>query len=369
MPLALDLGDVARLVTETFGAAPAATVSAVRSGIRGEGAAGHLEAGGPGGAASVTPSTPFDLASVTKPIVALTLARLVRKKRISLDEPLGIVVPALSGTFAGGVPIELFAAHRSGLAAHIELFAPLRDKQTIDREEAIARAANSRRPECAFDLPPEGYPPIYSDMGFLLLGLVLETREGAPLDAIIQKETLEPLGLATRIGSARQLRAIAPDFDRRVAPTEVVPFRGGVVRGVVHDENAWALYGDAAAGHAGLFGDAGGVLAVGEAVMRACSIDDGWLGPADLAPLLRPRPGGTLLAGFDGKSAENPSSGAYLGPKTFGHLGFTGTSLWIDPESAFVGVLLTNRVHPTRDHIAIRKARPAAYDAMFTSLR
>ena len=136
----------------------------------------------------------------------------------------------------------------------------------------------------------------------------------------------------------------------------------------MHDENAFALYADGAAGHAGLFGDAAAVLRFGEAMLRATMLDDGWLGPADVEPLIRPRPGGTLRAGFDGRSDASPSSGARLGPGAFGHLGFTGTSVWIDPDARFVGVLLTNRVHPTRNHIAIREARPVVYDAMFSAL-
>ncbi|NUO54611.1 MAG: beta-lactamase family protein, partial [Polyangiaceae bacterium] len=315
-----------------------------------------------------TVATPFDLASVTKPIVALSLVRLVRERRIRLEESLGSIVPELASTFAGALPIELLLAHRAGLAAHIELFAPLRDGRNVDREASIVRAADSRRPECVGTSPPEGYPPVYSDMGYLLLGLAIERRAGAPLDEIVEREVLAPLSLSGRIGSARQLRARQSEFDRVVAPTEDVAFRGGVVRGVVHDENAFALYGDALAGHAGLFGDARAVLMIGEALLRAVTTDDGWLGPEDLAPLIRPRPGGTLLAGFDGKSAESPSSGSKLGPRTFGHLGFTGTSLWIDPEASFAGVLLSNRVHPTREHIAIRKARPAVYDALFDAL-
>jgi CubicO group peptidase (beta-lactamase class C family) len=361
----VDLDGVARLVTETFGAAPGATIAANRGGIKGEGAAGSLL---PGGEQPVTISTPFDLASVTKPIVALSLARLVRQGLIALEEPLGGIVPELARTFAGALPIELLLSHRAGLAAHIELFAPLREGRSVDRDASIARAADSRRPECVGTAPREGYPPVYSDMGYLLLGLAIERRAGAPLDAIVEEEVLAPLSLSGRIGSARQLRKSNPDFDRRVAPTEDVAFRGGVVRGVVHDENAFALCGDALAGHAGLFGDAPAVLAIGEALLRALSTDDGWLGPEDIAPLIRPRPGGTLLAGFDGKSAESPSSGSMLGPRTFGHLGFTGTSLWIDPEASFAGVLLSNRVHPTRENIAIRKARPAVYDAIFDAL-
>jgi len=149
----------------------------------------------------------------------------------------------------------------------------------------------------------------------------------------------------------------------------VVPWRGGLVRGAVHDENAWAIVGDSAAGHAGLFSDALSVAQLGAAILDALAgRRPDWLGPNDIAPMIRPRPGGSLLAGFDSKSGETPSSGARFGARTFGHLGFTGTSLWIDPDSELAGVLLTNRVHPTRDHIAIRKARPAVYNALFEAM-
>ncbi|MBL9021030.1 MAG: beta-lactamase family protein [Myxococcales bacterium] len=361
----VDLSDVARLVVDRFRAAPAAAIAASFRGRCGLGASGALE---PGSARPASVGTPFDLASVTKPVVALTLARLVRQQRIALSEPLEEVLPDLRGTFAGRVPVELFAAHRSGLAAHIELFAPLREGHPVDKAEAIRRAAESRRPECEGPAPAEGFPPIYSDMGYLLLGLAVEARGGEPLDAVVTREVTAPLGLADRVGSARQMRAQLPSFDAEVAPTEDVEFRGGVVRGVVHDENAWALFDAALAGHAGLFGDAPSVLSIGEAILRALGSDDGWLGPRDLEPLVRARPGGTLRAGFDGRSDASPSSGSRLGPRTFGHLGFTGTSLWIDPDAQFAGVLLTNRVHPTRAHVAIREARPAAYDGMFTAL-
>ncbi len=363
-PHDVDLSPAARLVVERFGAAPGAVVAASTPAVSGVGAAGLLSPD----SAIVAVSTPFDLASVTKPIVAATVARLARTKRLSLAEPLGELIPELAGTFAGAMPIELLLAHRAGLAAHIELFAPLREGRVVGRVAAARIAAESRRPECRGGAPEHGYPPVYSDMGYLLLGLAVEAREGLDLDAVVRREVTEPLGVAATLGSARQLRAVSAAFDERVAPTEDVSFRGGVVRGVVHDENAFAIYGDRSAGHAGLFGDATSVRTFGEAMLRATSFDDGWLGPADIAPLTRPRPGGTLRAGFDGRSDAGPSSGARLGPSTFGHLGFTGTSLWIDPDAGFVGVLLSNRVHPTRNHIAIRQARPAVYDAMFDAL-
>jgi CubicO group peptidase (beta-lactamase class C family) len=159
-------------------------------------------------------------------------------------------------------------------------------------------------------------------------------------------------------------------FDERVAPTEVVAWRGGVVRGAVHDENAWALAGDATAGHAGLFGEARDVVALGVALLDVLADRrPAFLKPDDLGPLLRARPGGSLLAGFDRKSGPTPSAGTRFGPRTFGHLGFTGTSVWIDPDAELCGVLLTNRVHPTREHVAIRTARPAVYDALADAMR
>jgi CubicO group peptidase (beta-lactamase class C family) len=353
-------------VTDGHAAAPAAVAAAAAGELRGIGAAGRLahEPDAP----PADPTTPFDLASVTKPIVALTWARLVRTRALDPREPLEEVLPAARGTRSGRLPIELFVAHRAGLEAHIELFAPLREGRAVDAKAAFETALESRRADCPGDPPAEGFAPLYSDMGYLLLGAAIEERAGRALDEVVLAEVLRPLGLDGRIGSVRQLEDRSDGFAARVAPTEVVPFRGGLVRGVVHDENAWALRGRGLAGHAGLFGDAGAVLEVGVAVLDALHHDGGWLAPRDVDRLVRPRPGGTLRAGFDGRAATSPSSGARLGPRTFGHLGFTGTSLWIDPDSGFVGVLLSNRVHPSRDRLAIRAARPAAYDAMFDAL-
>lgn len=361
---------IATRVVRHHGAAPASTVAAsapvAGSRRRRVGAAGRLFPSEAAPSASV--ETVFDLASVTKPFVAVTAARLARRGELSLDEPLGALVPRLASTASADAPLIHLLAHRAGLRAHIELFAPRREGGEVKLDEAELVAAGSRRPECAGTRPDEGYEPVYSDMGYLLVGLALEARSGQPLDELVRREVLAPLGLEALVGSARQLRRAMPDFDERVAPTEVQAFRGGVVRGVVHDENAWSLFDDAAAGHAGLFGLAEGVLGFGEALLSALSSDEGWLGPSDLEPLVRPRPGGSLRAGFDGKSGPTPSCGSRLGDRTVGHLGFTGTSLWIDPERAFAGVLLTNRVHPTREHLAIRAARPDAYDRMFDAV-
>ncbi len=359
----LDLASIAALAVDEHRAAPAAVVAAARyhegALVRGIGAAGRLSR--EEGAAPATADTLFDLASVTKPVTALALARMEASGVLRRGEPLGDVLPALAATRSARVPLDLLAAHRAGLDAHRQLYAPLLQARAVDPAAALRVAADARREGCDGDPPPEGFAPVYSDLGYLLLGAALAARAGVDLDALLQREVTAPLGLC--IGSARQLRARL-DFDARVAPTETVAWRGGTVRGAVHDENAWALAGDAAAGHAGLFGDARSVVDLGLAVLDALAGRSAFLGPDHLEPTLRDRPGGSLLAGFDRRSGAAPMSGPRFGARTFGHLGFTGTSLWIDPDAQLVGVLLTNRVHPTRDTVAIRAARPAVYEAL-----
>lgn len=313
----------------------------------------------------MTDRTLFDLASVSKPVVATTLARLAARRQLPLQTPLADVLPEARGTASERVPLELLLAHRAGLDAHRPLFGPVLSGRPFRRDSTLRQAADARRRECAGAPPSEGFPPVYSDLGYLLLGAAIEAALGCELDRAIDAEVAEPLGL--ELGSARMMRARRADFARAVAPTEVVPARGGLVRGVVHDENAWALAGHGAAGHAGLFGTAAAVLGFGQALLLARAGRSSWLSPPALEPLLRTRPGGTLRAGFDGKSGAASSAGTLSGSETFGHLGFTGTSLWCDPAAEIACALLTNRVHPTRDNPRIRAARPLVHDALFAA--
>lgn len=346
------------------GVAPAVTIAASirkQSWLRASGAAGRLSYAE--GAPPASIETPFDLASVTKPVTALLAARLVRSGAFSWATPLGELLEEARGTASEGVPLELFLAHRAGLEAHLPLFAPLVEGKAVDRRAMLGAAASARRLECGGTPPTCGFSPVYSDLGYLLAGEAMARVSGEPLDALVRKEVLAPLGL--EMGSARQLRESEPSFVENVAPTEVIDWRGGLVVGEVHDENAWAFAGNGLCGHAGLFGDAMAVLGLGEAIVDALhGRRPEWLSPEQVAHLVREREGGTLRAGFDGKSAGASSAGTLFGARTFGHLGFTGTSLWVDPDRALVGVLLTNRVHPSREKTAIRKARPKVYDAI-----
>ncbi len=300
--------------------------------------------------------TYFDLASVTKPMTALAIARSGSLR----VQPLGRALPTVAGTASADVSLELLLAHRAGLEAHVPLFEPLTRGLAVDRQRALLRAADARRIDACGAAPAAGFAPVYSDLGYILAGAALAHHAGTR-DAgdAIGRYVVAPLQREDTLGTARSLAARGRTLALLAAPTEIVAWRGGEVRGRVHDENAWALTGLGGSGHAGMFGTVDAVLDFG------CAVLDALRDEPELAWLIAERPGGTLRAGFDGKSAEGSSAGPTMGARSFGHLGFTGTSLWFDPEAETVVVLLTNRVHPTRENVALRAARPDAHDALF----
>jgi CubicO group peptidase (beta-lactamase class C family) len=355
------LDAIAHIVTHQTNAAPCAVIAAAKRGAdrawrRGQGVSGLLAEGG----VKATAETIFDLASITKSFTALTAARLAKQGILPLETELGAIVSEARGTPSEHVSIELLLAHRSGLAGHRAMWAPMLMGEAIDRGALLRASAAGQRDECRGPPPREGFAPVYSDLGYLLVGEAIARAAKLDLAQVIEREVCGPLRLR-----AKSARAVRSERALRIAPTERADFRGGVVIAAVHDENAWAASGLDVSGHAGLFGTAEDVLELGMALVETVNGErDEWLTAGELDTLVRTRPGGTLRAGFDGKSAAGSSSGALFGPRTFGHLGFTGTSLWIDPEASLVGVLLTNRVHPTRELEAIRVARPLVYDAI-----
>lgn len=332
------------------GVAPLASAGFAR-----RGAQGWVER--TGGAADAL----FDLASVTKPIVAVAFARSGLDRAAPLDR----LVAETGRTHAGGLPLELLFAHRAGLDAHGKLWIPLLEGRSIDREASLRVAASALRA----DVHAGPFDALYSDLGYMLAGEALGRGVGGRTDDALDELVVRPLGLESRLGSARALERNGITLGAVAAPTEVVPWRddsGAPLRGRVHDENAWALAPDGVQGHAGVFGDVGAVLRFGEATLDALRGHPSPLAPTNgsLEWLVTERPGGTLRAGFDGKSEGASSAGTVLGPRTFGHLGFTGTSLWIDPDAEVVVALLTNRVCPTRDNVKIRAARPWVHDEL-----
>jgi CubicO group peptidase (beta-lactamase class C family) len=312
------------------------------------------------GEPAVELDTPYDLASLTKSFVAIAALRLVQKGIVDVQQPIWRVLPELEGTLGGESTLAELLSHRAGLLAWSALCpqsaAPVGSderKRSMLHEAASLRAEGRR-----------GGESVYSDLGYLLAGEALSRAAGLPLDVLVRREVTAPLGMDEQVYYAASLAEPARTaLSLRVAPTELCAQRGGVVRGQVHDENAYAFGG--IAGHAGLFGTASAVMRFGLAVLLALEGRSSWLDQALLRWALAPRdktPGGYVV-GWDTKSAEGSSAGELFSERSFGHLGFTGTSIWCDPTRRLCAVLLSNRVFPTRDNVAIRAFRPRFHDA------
>jgi CubicO group peptidase (beta-lactamase class C family) len=318
-----------------------------------EACAGSLEPAG----APVELSTPYDLASLTKPVVSTLALRLKQHGLINFNDPVTHWLPELARSAAGKENLESLLSHRAGLTPWGSLFrdVPAGLDAAARRAHMLLDAASRVVPE------PRALGSVYSDLGYLIAGAALSRAAGAELDVLVRREVTEPLGVGDQMFYAASLSdSERVAFAARVAPTEQCSYRGRVVRGEVHDENCFAYGG--ICGHAGLFGTARAVLRFGLALLDVLRGRSSFLEPALLAWALAPRPGGGHVVGWDSKSREGSSAGALFSDQSFGHLGFTGTSIWCDPVRQRCAVLLSNRVHPTRDNILIRELRPRFHD-------
>jgi CubicO group peptidase (beta-lactamase class C family) len=326
------------------------------------------------GAAGVDPDTAFDLASLTKPLAAVTCAmHLVQAGRLRLEDPVTRHVPAfgagLDAERRGAVTVAHLLAHASGLPAWRPYFEAARAREAAEPGFIGGPAARRWGVEavCAEPLErPPGTEAVYSDLGFILLGAVLERVAEAPLEALFEARVAGPLGLK-RTGFNPGNTSPGP-FGENVAVTTGSPWRGGDLAGVVHDDNAYVMGG--VAGHAGLFGTAADVGRWATAMLDAWhgrgTLLSGAVARRFLAPEARV-PGSSWVLGLD--TPTPPSSGGrYPGPRSVGHLGYTGTSVWIDPERAWAVALLTNRVHTDPAGEGIRRFRPALHDAVGRAL-
>ena len=204
---------------------------------------------------------------------------------------------------------------------------------------------------------------LYSDLGYILAGVALTRAAGVPLDVVVEERVALPLGLGADVffGAGR------PDdgWKSECAPTGWSAWRGRVLAGEVHDDNCAALGG--IAGHAGMFGTASGVAAFGAACIGAWHGRRGALEEESIRFATAVRPGGSHRLGWDGKTGRGSAAGTLMDAEAFGHLGFTGTSMWCDPRRQLVIVLLTNRVAVSDDNAAIRALRPAFHDAVIAA--
>lgn len=301
----------------------------------------------------VTAETLYDLASLTKVVATTTMAMiLVDEGRLDLDQPVQELVPGFQGPGKEAVTVRHLLTHSSGLPAIVTLY-----------KEVQGQAAFIERIQ-ALDLEyPPGSRSVYSDPGIILLGHILEQISGQSLEDFVRERVFEPLKMRdTRYRPPPGLRP-------RTAPTEFDPWRGRQIQGEVHDENAFAMGG--VAPHAGLFSTAGDLSRFARMLLNGGILNGHRIVSRETIELFTRRagiPDSDRALGWDTKSAEGSSAGTLLSPRTFGHTGFTGTSIWIDPERQLFIILLTNRVHPTRENNLIREARPAVADAVVRTL-
>jgi CubicO group peptidase (beta-lactamase class C family) len=329
-------------------------------------AVGRLSLGPSAGA--VTLQTVYDLASLTKPLATTTAILLLEQRgQLQLESRVEYWLEPLSGTSVGAASIAQLLSHSSGLPGWRPFYErlcadrPVHDGP-VDREEAKAAVVSYIREEPL--LYPAGSRSLYSDLGFMLLGFIIERLTSRSLAAFCEEELFRPLGAAPLAYRPRgeTVSDVRRDDSHSIAPTEDDPWRGRILCGEVHDENAYALGG--IAGHAGLFGTADAVLAMSAGWLAAYRGEESILdGPSvrRFASRRRSIPGSSWGLGWDTPSPPS-SAGAHFGESSFGHLGYTGTSLWIDPSRRLEVVLLSNRVHPTRRNERIRRFRPHLHD-------
>lgn len=319
--------------------------------------------------------TVFDLSSLTKPL-ATTLAFfvLVRQGRLGFDDRVTRFFHNFGVHQKTHVTFRHLLAHSSGLPAHRTYY----KEATRAARRRLNFLGSREAKEWVFEQihrekldQSSGEKAVYSDLGFMLLGQAVETISGLTLDRFCKRHVFGPLGLrALSFIDLSQVRAqrVSPVADM-IAPTQRCPWRKRILCGEVDDENAWAMGG--VAGHAGLFGSARDVDALAR-VVEGASIGENEFLPRELVDQMwavdETVPGSTRTLGWDTPAPKNSAAGSRMGPRTVGHLGFTGTSLWIDRERRVQITLLTNRVHPARDNDRIREHRPRIHDAVMEAL-
>lgn len=297
--------------------------------------------------------TRFDLASLTKVIATTTAAMMLEEQgRLDIDRTVASYLPGFNAPDKQAITVRMLLTHRAGL----EAFAPL--WQTLRGRDQYLVAINSR---------PLIYAPdsksVYSDWDFVLMGFIIEHITGETLDRFTTRTIFAPLGM-------RDTGFLPDTTDKRnIAPTEIesAPPRG-LVWGSVHDENAYALGG--VSGHAGLFSTARDLAVFARMMVNGGSVGSvRILSPATIARWTAAQGAGSSRAlGWDTPAAHS-SAGRFFSPRSYGHTGFTGTSIWTDPERGVWVVLLTNRVYPTRNnskHVNLRRAISDAVEQAVT---
>jgi CubicO group peptidase (beta-lactamase class C family) len=313
----------------------------------------------------MTRDTVFDLASLTKPLATtLAVMRLIQQGKLDLEQNLGSVLPQFKKTDKDHINIRGLLGHNSGLPDYRPYYKTLCELAPEVRKDSLRDLLVKESL-----LFPAGERVLYSDLGFMLLEWIVENLSGRRLDHFVSEAVYRPIGVSpdAEQGLFFVDRALKP-CKERFAATELCPWRNILIEGMVHDENAYVVGG--VAGHAGLFGTADDVhrlLSELLASFHGYSFVD--LFPKILLHTFFERHGDIdRPLGFDCPSWPDASCGKYFSETSVGHLGFTGTSFWMDLDRSIIVILLTNRVHPSRNNTKIKAFRPKLHDVVMETL-
>jgi CubicO group peptidase (beta-lactamase class C family) len=319
------------------------------SGITEQGTVGTFSWDGP----SVQPDSMWDLASVTKPIAVLPLMVMLEQSECYLDDVIAHFLPDYRDTDKANLTLRQLLTHSSGIPGQQPLY-----QTSPTKQELLAAVRNL----------PLRYAPgtdvEYSSQGFMILGEIIEAIAGSSLDVVLQQMVLEPIGLSQTLFNP------AGNLHSRIAATEYCEWRHTTVIGEVHDENAVVLGG--IAGHAGLFSTVDDMSLLCQTMLRLGETAQGrFLQPETVRLMTNNETSSLKLArglGWQAKDKHDSPAGDLFSLSSYGHTGFTGTSIWMDPEADVFAVLLTNRVHPTRSNPTIKRVRSIFHNMAMLSL-
>jgi CubicO group peptidase (beta-lactamase class C family) len=311
----------------------------------------------------LTSDAVFDLASLTKPLAtAVALMLLVQEAKVNLDQTLGSSIPDFIGTDKQSITIRHLLSHTSGVPDYRPYYKQLTELSPSERKSSLRSLLLSEEL-----IHEPGAACLYSDVGFMILEWIVEVTAQKRLDRFVQEFVYSPLGLnhlffiPLNDGGGRE--------DQLYVATADCPWRRRILDGEVHDENAYVLGG--VAGHAGLFGTAQDVHRLLNELLNVyvgrpnAGLFDGGVVRTYFE---RQSDLGSWALGFDTPTRPDSSSGQYFSDQSVGHLGFTGTSFWVDLAQDVIVILLTNRIHPSPKNEQIKAFRPLLHDAVMEAL-
>ena len=305
----------------------------------------------------------FDLASLTKPLATtLALSKLIERNQVFLDQKIGSVLKEFKASPKADITIDMLLRHTSGFPAHREYFKKIiktdANPRKYLRQLLVREALENKIDVCQ----------VYSDLGFMVLSWIIEKTACQRLDRFVTEQIYSPLGIDDLFFIDLDLKNEKLNtYRQKIVATQKCPWRKKLLKGEVDDDNAWAVGG--IEGHAGLFGDAGSIYKLCCEILNALlNKPTKVLSPDIIKAFVQKESQCDMVAGFDTPSKKDSSSGQFFSSSSVGHLGFTGTSFWIDPVTSLIIIFSTNRVHPLRLNEGLKKFRPQIHDLIYSQL-